>query len=81
MKTPDLTTTEAAARLGLSHETVRRYINRGLLRGYKRGRDWFILQSELERFMRTRRRPGRPANLDDVAAKTAARTVTLPAVD
>lgn len=55
-----LTTHEAAARLALSHESVRRYINRGLLKAEKRGRDWFIDAAEVERFKRERRTAGRP---------------------
>lgn len=62
-----LTTREAANRLALTHETVRRYINRGLLRAEKRGRDWFIPLSEIERYTAIRRPAGRPATSSGAA--------------
>jgi excisionase family DNA binding protein len=56
----DLTTSEAAAITGIPVETVRRYINRGIIRAYKRGRDWFISRPEIEQFQNSRRKRGRP---------------------
>lgn len=59
-----MTTTEAARALGLSPTTVRRQLERGALRGSKRGRDWWLLPSEVERYRReslgTRRPPAEP---------------------
>jgi excisionase family DNA binding protein len=60
-KIKDLTTTEAAAVLGVRRDTVKRYILRGLLAATKRGRDWFISRAEVKRFQAGRRSPGRPA--------------------
>jgi excisionase family DNA binding protein len=75
----DLTTKQAARRLNLSHTTVRLYLKRRFLKGEKRGRDWFIPESEVERYAAERRKPGRPAPLPpDPAAQAAARRVTLP---
>lgn len=49
-----LTAAEAAEWLGYKKATIRQYINRGLIRATKRGRDWMIERSEVERFKRER---------------------------
>ncbi len=56
----DLTTTEAATRLGVQPKTVTRYIKRNLITAEKRGRDYFITEEELRRFLRERRGVGQP---------------------
>lgn len=55
-----LTTTEAAALLGVQPKTVTHYISRGLIAADKHGRDYRISTEELARFQRERRLPGRP---------------------
>ena len=55
-----MTTTEAAALLGVQPKTVSRYIKRGLIEAEKRGRDYWIAAAELERFKAERRGRGRP---------------------
>lgn len=55
-----LTTHEAAAILGITPESVRRQINRGRLRGEKRGRDWFVSRAEVARYQ-AERKVGRPS--------------------
>jgi excisionase family DNA binding protein len=62
-----LTTTEAAALLRVQPKTVSKYIKRGILQAEKRGRDYFIAESELERFKVERRGRGRPRK-DDAAS-------------
>lgn len=56
-----MTTTEAAAVLGVQPKTVTRYILRGLIAATKHGRDYWIEPGELERFQQTRRGVGYPA--------------------
>jgi excisionase family DNA binding protein len=55
-----LTTTQAAEQLNIKRGTVIQYIERGLLKASKTGRDWFIRQSEVNRYSRKRKGPGRP---------------------
>jgi excisionase family DNA binding protein len=50
--------TTAAALLGLKPRSVRKFIERGMIKGEKRGRDWFITQEEVDRYNRERRKPG-----------------------
>ena len=58
---PLLTTSEAASYLGLSLDTVRKYLTRQLIRAdAKVGRTNLIAKSELDRYRRERRIPGRP---------------------
>jgi excisionase family DNA binding protein len=57
-----MTTTEAAALLGVQPKTVSRYIKRGLIKAEKRGRDYWITVAELDRFKAARRGRGRPRN-------------------
>ena len=54
------TTKEAAGLLGLKQATVAIYIDRGLLSGEKKGRDWLIPATEIERYRSERLKRGRP---------------------
>ncbi len=54
----DLTVPQAAALLGLKPRSVRKFIERGTIKGEKRGRDWFITQDEVDRYNRQRHKPG-----------------------
>ena len=54
-----LTTTDAAARLGLTPGRVRQLIRAGQLPAVKAGRDWLIEKTDLK-LVETRRRRGRP---------------------
>jgi len=56
-----LTITETAERLGLSIAMVRRYCADGKLPAQKIGRDWTILQRDVEHFAATPRHSGRPS--------------------
>lgn len=56
----EYTTPEAAALLGVQPNTVTHYIKRGLLKAKKRGRDYWIEQTEVERYQAERRTAGRP---------------------
>jgi excisionase family DNA binding protein len=47
-----LTLTDAAARLGVTPDTLRQQIARGRLEGVKHGRDWWIEPDEVERYRR-----------------------------
>lgn len=55
-----LTTTEAAALLGIKPGSVRALIARRLLRAEKKGRDHLIDQLELDRYLAERRPAHRP---------------------
>lgn len=53
------TTKEAAKILGLSPVTMRIYANKGIIKAQKRGRDWFISQTEVTKFkLRERKKNG-----------------------
>lgn len=54
------TTTKIATVLGISIRTVQRHIKDGNLMATRYGRDYFIEDSEVERFKQNRRKPGRP---------------------
>jgi excisionase family DNA binding protein len=56
-----LTISETAERLGLSIAMVRRYCADGKLPAQKIGRDWAILQRDVEQFAATPRHSGRPS--------------------
>ena len=61
-----VTTTEAAALLGLSPATVRRQIENGAIKARKVGRDWHVTPGEVERYRRDslgKRKPSSP--IDD----------------
>ncbi len=51
-----MTLTEAATILGIQADTLRRQIRLGKLRATKRGRDWWVTKSEVERYQRENRR-------------------------
>jgi excisionase family DNA binding protein len=55
------TITETAERLGLSIAMVRRYCADGKLPAQKIGRDWAVLQRDIEQFAATPRHIGRPS--------------------
>lgn len=55
-----LTTREAADRLGLKPRSVVQFIKRGLIAAEKRGRDYLIEASEVERYAQERRAQHRP---------------------
>lgn len=61
-----MTTTEAAAALGLTRAWLWRLIKAGTIAAEKRGRDWWIEDSEVERYKRERRPPHRPRKDDNV---------------
>jgi len=54
-----ITTTEAAARLGITPRHVRHLIKTGQLPATKQGRDWLIDENDLQ-LAEARRKPGRP---------------------
>lgn len=62
-----LTTTQAAAKLGVLPRNIQYYIQKGQLRATKTGRDWLIAESDLATF--TIPKAGRPK----VAQKRKAR--------
>lgn len=41
---------EAAELLGVSHATLRAQVHRGRLRAFKVGRDWLVMDEEIERY-------------------------------
>ncbi|HUW16904.1 MAG TPA: helix-turn-helix domain-containing protein [Actinomycetes bacterium] len=47
-----MTLTEAAADLGLDPSTLRHQIANGALHARKHGRDWWVTNSEVERYRR-----------------------------
>lgn len=53
---PVLTLAEAAARLGVTPDTLRQQIANGRLRGKKVGPIWVISEKELDRYRRESRR-------------------------
>lgn len=54
-----LTLRQAAERLGVTPDTLRQQIARGVLKAEKLGRDWFVTQEEIERYEREHRRERR----------------------
>ena len=57
-----LTLRDAAARLGITADTLRAQIRRRRLRATKLGRDWLVEEAEVARYERTSLgRAGRPA--------------------
>ena len=63
---PDLTTTAAAARLGVTPRRVRQYLREGRLPGaYRLGRDWAIPEQTLAEF--APRPVGWPGHSDQLA--------------
>jgi len=55
----ELTTKEAAEKLGISVRQVQTLIGLKRLPAEKKGRDWFVLESDLE-LVRERKKTGRP---------------------
>jgi excisionase family DNA binding protein len=55
----ELTTKEVADKLGISVRQVQTLISLGRLPATKKGRDWFILESDLK-LVKERKKTGRP---------------------
>ena len=55
-----MTTTEAAARLGLTKRAVSGLCNKATISARKVGRDWWIDETEVDRYARERRPAHRP---------------------
>lgn len=53
-----LTTTEASQRSGLSVVHLRYLMRHGALKGRRSGLVWLIEQESLERYLKTKRKPG-----------------------
>lgn len=53
-----MTLPEAANRLGTTTAGLRMAIRRGALKAEKHGRDWWVTNSEVERYRRENRRGG-----------------------
>lgn len=53
-----LTTPEAAERSGLTRVYLALLLRRGVLEGFRRGRDWFVYSDSLEQFLASPRKPG-----------------------
>lgn len=51
---------QAAAKLRLKPDTIRRYVHRGVINAGIVGSVYLIAETELRRFSTERRRPGRP---------------------
>lgn len=61
MSRKSLTAAEAARVLGLARHTVSQHAASGIIPGcYKEGRDWRLPAAEVEKYVDTRRKPGRP---------------------
>lgn len=60
-----MTTTEAAAALGLTRAWLWRLIKGGIVAAEKRGRDWWIETEEVERYKRERKPAHRPRKDDN----------------
>ena len=55
-----LTVNQAAERLKLSPQAIRKYITEGRLPAQKVGRDWILQAADVTRFGRRKRPKGRP---------------------
>ena len=53
-----LTSAQAAAILGFSHDNVRKLLQKGALKGEKIGRNWIITPEELKKVKRQRQPKG-----------------------
>lgn len=53
-----LTTPEASERSGYSATYLSLLLRRGVLAGFRRGRDWFVYVDSLEQFLATPRKSG-----------------------
>lgn len=58
-----MSTREAAEYLGMAENTVRQYLNRGIMRAVKIGPVWCVMRSECDRYDREKRAAGRPKSL------------------
>lgn len=61
-----MTTTEAAAHLGITRTWVWILIKRGTLAAEMRGRDWWIEEAEVARYKRERKPAHRPTKKDTI---------------
>lgn len=59
MKAILLSTKEAAIKLGLSQEHVRRLLEQGKIEGKKIGRDWIVLSLDYKRKRKPKRSKGK----------------------
>ena len=57
-----VTLRQAEKESGLKASTLRQLVNRGRLRGEKRGRDWFVDGTKLLNYLASRDARGRPAS-------------------
>jgi len=57
-KRAHLTTPQAAQRSGFSKTYLTQLLRKGILEGFRLGRDWLIYADSLERFLATARKPG-----------------------
>jgi excisionase family DNA binding protein len=55
-----MTTAEAADRLGIKARSVVQLIRRDIIKADKRGRDYWIEETEIERYEQERKPPHRP---------------------
>ena len=53
-----LTTPQAAQRTGFSKTYLTQLLRKGILEGFRLGRDWLIYTDSLESFLATNRKPG-----------------------
>jgi excisionase family DNA binding protein len=60
-----LTPAEIVTRLNVSLVTVGRWLREGKLKGVKAGRQWRVLESELEAFLKGRPRASNPLPIED----------------
>lgn len=72
-----ITTTEAAQRLGVTDRRVRQLIEEGALKGEKIGRDYLVDEESVEA-AKKRPKPGRPSKekAKNISNKDAAKTAT-----
>ncbi len=66
----ELTTLEASERLGISKRQVQTLIQQGRLPAHKRGRDWFIYESDVDN-LPERKKTGRPSKKAEQASDDA----------
>ena len=73
-----MTIVEAAEKLGMSPVSVRSQVQRGSLKATKHGRDWWITEGEVARYLRDKRgKIGRPKGAKDLQPRK--RRVVTPA--
>jgi excisionase family DNA binding protein len=64
-----LTTREAADALGLTHQSVQKYCQRGVLKSTKKGRQVLLHQKEIDRYQKNRRPKGWPKSMKRTGRK------------